>query len=98
MPLPPRPDLPRVAHPIYVVVWIGDDAREIDGNSENDDEGAGQEGRYVVRARAESFGSRGARHAIEAELARMCTGEGAGELCRPGVRVQSWRAVTVVGR
>ncbi len=98
LPLLPGPAMPRVAHPLYLVVWIGDDAREIDGNSENDDEGAGQEGRYVVRARAESFGPRGGRHAVEAELARMCTGEGADERCRPGVRVLSWRSVAASTR
>jgi hypothetical protein len=98
VPLPPGPRMPRVAHSIYVVVWIGDDAREIDGNSENDDEGAGEEGRYLVRARAEAFGVRGGRHSIEAELARMCSVEGEVESCRPGVRVHAWRSVTAEAR
>jgi hypothetical protein len=72
------------AHPLtdaYIVVWIGDDAREVDGNPLIDGGGAGGEGRNVVRARAESFAAGGARRAIEAELVRQ---EG-------GIRVQSWR-------
>jgi hypothetical protein len=72
------------AHPLteaYVVVWIGDDAREVDGNCLVDGGGARGEGRNVVRARAESFAAGGARRTIEAELVRQ---EG-------GIRVQSWR-------
>ena len=79
----------------YVVVWIGDDAREGDGDPAADGAGSGQEGRYIVRARAEAFGPRGGRRAIEAELVKVCTTGPAGELCAPGTRVQSWRAVTV---
>jgi type II secretory pathway pseudopilin PulG len=72
------------AHPLadaYVVVWIGDDAREVDGNPFVDGGGAGGEGRDVVRARAESFAAGGSRRAIEADLVRQ---EG-------GIHVQSWR-------
>jgi hypothetical protein len=90
----PLPALPRPAPDIYVVVWIGDDAREADGDPTTDGAGAGQEGRYIVRARAEAFGHRGGRRAIEAELARMCVAGPAGEVCVPGSRVQSWRAVS----
>jgi hypothetical protein len=72
------------AHPLaeaYIAVWIGDDAREVDGNALVDGGGARGEGRNVVRARAESFAAGGARRAIEADLVRQ---EG-------GIRVQSWR-------
>jgi hypothetical protein len=71
-------------HPLadaYVVVWIGDDAREVDGNPLVDGGGAEGQGRDVVRAHAESFAAGGARRAIEADLVRQ---EG-------GIRVQSWR-------
>ena len=71
------------AHPLadaYVVVWIGDDAREVDGILV-DGGGARGEGMNVVRARAESFVTGGARRAIEADLVRQ---EG-------GIHVQSWR-------
>ena len=74
-------------HPLtdaYVVVWIGDDAREVDGNPLVDGGGERGEGRDIVRARAESFGAGGARRAIEADLVRQ---EG-------GIRVQSWRVPT----
>jgi hypothetical protein len=93
-PSPAMPAMPRTSVPTYVVVWIGDDARETDGDPSRDGAGAGQEGRYVVRARVEAFGYRGGRHAIEAELARVCTGDGEAEVCVPGTRVQSWRAVS----
>lgn len=92
-PAPALPPMPRGVARGYMVVWIGDDAREIDGNPSADGAGPGQEGRYVVRARVESFGARGGRHAIEAELARLCTVEEGVEVCRPGTRVQSWRTV-----
>ena len=90
------PDLPVRAAPVYVVVWIGDDAREDDGDPAADGAGPSQEGRYIVRARAEAFGPRGGRRGIEAELARRCTDGPAGEECVPGSRVQSWRAVSAL--
>jgi Tfp pilus assembly protein PilX len=85
---------PRHRDAPYAVVWLGDDARETDANPLIDGGGAGAEGRYVVRARSEVFGAQGARRAIEAELARVCRPAGAGEVCLPGIRVQSWRVVT----
>jgi hypothetical protein len=89
----PAPDMPKPAAPAYIVVWIGDDAREDDGDPSVDGAGAAQEGRYIVRARAEAFGWRGGRRAIEAELARMCVAGPGGDVCVPSSRVQSWRAV-----
>ena len=91
-PLPPTP-MPRLTPPAYVVVWLADDAAETDGDPLADGAEPEQPGRYIVRARAESFGPRGGRHAIEAELARVCVADEAGERCRPGIRVQSWRTV-----
>ena len=88
--------LPASAPSIYVVVWIGDDAREDDGDPTRDGAGAGQEGRYIVRARAEAFGSRGGRRAVEAELRRFCLAAAEGTVCLPGSRVQSWRATADV--
>lgn len=89
-PLPALP-MPSSAPPVYVVVWVGDDAAETDGDPLTDGAGPAGEGRYIVRARAESFGPRGGRHAIEAELARVCLEDGEAERCAPGIRVQSWR-------
>jgi hypothetical protein len=91
-PLPARP-LPTPTRPIYVVVWLGDDAAETDDDPLVDGAGPDQTGRYIVRARAEAFGPRGGRHAIEADFARVCVDDGAGERCVPGIRVQSWRTV-----
>lgn len=92
----PSPALPVPALEAYVVVWIGDDARESDGDSATDGAGPSQEGRYIVRARAEAFGPRGGRRAIEAELLRVCNESPSGDVCLPGSRVQSWRAVPVL--
>jgi Tfp pilus assembly protein PilX len=78
----------------YVIVWIGDDAREDDGDPLRDGAGPGGEGRYIVRARAEAFGPRGGRRAIEAELRRLCDDSPTGAGCVPGSRVQSWRVVS----
>lgn len=91
-PLPSRP-MPSLMSPVYVVVWLGDDAAETDGDPLADGAEPEQPGRYTVRARAESFGPRGGRHAIEAEFARVCVDEAGGERCAPGIRVQSWRTV-----
>jgi hypothetical protein len=80
----------------YVIVWLGDDGRETDGDPGVDGGGGEGEGRYVIRARAEAFGPGNARRAIEAELARVCSTTEAGEVCRPGIRVQSWRLASPV--
>ena len=85
--------LPAPMPPIYVAVWLGDDAAETDGDPLTDGAEPDQPGRYMVRARAEAFGPRGGRHVIEAEFARICVDDGAGEWCAPGIRVQSWRTV-----
>lgn len=90
--LPPPDGLPGVGA-TYVIVWVGDDGRETDGDPVVDGAGPGQEGRYMVRVRVEAFGPGGARHAIEAELARICTVVDAVERCVPGTRVQAWRVV-----
>ena len=84
---------PRREDAAYVVVWLGDDGNETDGDPARDGGGPAAEGRYMVRARAEAFGRGGSRHAIEAGLARSCTADGT---CLPGIRVQSWRVVTGV--
>ena len=90
---PPVPGPPTT---LYVVVWVGDDAREDDDEPTTDGAGVAQEGRYIVRARSEAFGPRGGRRAIEAELVRQCTATEGAEVCLPGSRVQSWRAITQV--
>jgi type II secretory pathway pseudopilin PulG len=90
--LPGGPVMPRPRVPVYVIVWIGDDAREIDGNSMADGADGAMDGRYLLRARVEAFGPRGARYGMEAELARLCQPAEAGEVCAPGVRIQNRRA------
>jgi hypothetical protein len=74
----------------YLAVWVADDVRERDGDPLVDGEG---HGRGVLRVRAVAFGPSGSRRAVEAELARVCSGAGGEEVCRPGIRVQSWREV-----
>ena len=82
---------PRRSSPVYVIVWIGDDGSEVDGNPVADGGGPEEEGRYIVRARAMAFETDRVYRAIEAELVRLCTPSAAGETCLPGSRVQSWR-------
>ena len=88
----PLANLPELARPTpcYLAVWIADDTREQDGDplADGDEEGHG-----VLRVRAVAFGSLGARHAVEAELARVCEQDAGEEWCRPGIRVQSWQEV-----
>ncbi len=79
----------------YVVVWIGDDAREVDGDPLTDGGGPNSEGRNAVRARAEAFAAGGTRRAIEADLVRPCNTVDGVTTCEPGIRVQSWRMRTI---
>jgi type II secretory pathway pseudopilin PulG len=85
----------RLAAP-YIIVWLGDDGGEVDGDVVIDGGGPAEEGRYIVRARAVAFGSGHGYRALEAELARVCDTSAAGEVCLPGIRVQSWRVVAAV--
>ena len=89
----PLLSMPSATPAIYTVVWLGDDAAEADGDPLTDGAGSAREGRYIMRARAESFGARGGRHSIEAELTRVCRDDGEAERCAPGIRVRSWRTV-----
>jgi hypothetical protein len=84
---------PAKTPPAYVVVWLGDDARETDGDAAVDGGGADDEGRFVLRARIEAFGTGGARRAVEAELRRVCGDVADLATCLPGIRVQSWHAL-----
>lgn len=82
----------RFAGNIYVIAWVADDGREVDGDSERDG-GVDAPGHGVVRVRADAFGRAGGRRAIEAELVRVCRPDVAFPGCLPGIRVQSWRDV-----
>jgi hypothetical protein len=80
----------RFAGRVYVLVWVADDGREVDGNPDVDGT-LGMPGHGVLRVRADAFGRGGGRRAIEAELVRVC--RPAAAWCMPGIRVQSWRDV-----
>jgi len=75
--------------PCYLAVWIADDGREEDGDPASD-AAVDEAGHGIVRVHAETFGTSGARRAIEAELKRSCRGAAVGA-CLPGIRVQSWQ-------
>jgi len=61
---------PRMALP-YVVVWVADDPDEADGDPSRDSNG-------IILVRAEAFGTRGGRRAIEATLAASVVRDPAG--------------------
>jgi hypothetical protein len=54
----------------YILVLVGDDSAENDGNPLQDGAGSSNSGSGVVVLRAEARGARGARKAIEATIAR----------------------------
>jgi Tfp pilus assembly protein PilX len=81
----------------YVVVMVGDDPSENDGNPLQDGttpcaagqtglDGSCNPGSGVVALRGEAFGPRGAHRAVDVTVTRSDTAE-------PGVRVLSWRAI-----
>ena len=84
--------LPQLLRPVpcYLVVWIADDEREVDGDPSADAARDDDPGHGIVRVRAETFGLAGAKRAVEAELVRVCPG-GADAACQTGIRVQSWQ-------
>jgi hypothetical protein len=86
-----RPGVPDA----YVIVWVGDDARESDGDPFVDGGGLAAQGRDVVRVHAESFARGGTRRVVEADFVRPCQADDDGvRTCGPGIRVQSWRIRT----
>ena len=77
--------------PCYLAVWVADDSREQDADPQKDGEAEETPGHGVVRLRAQAYGPKGVRRAIEAELVRHCLPGGEG--CRLRNRVQSWQEV-----
>jgi hypothetical protein len=77
--------------PCYLAVWVADDSREVDADPLSDGAGESTPGYGILRVRAEAYGPRGSRRAIEAELARFCLPGAEPGSCRPGIRVQSWQ-------
>jgi hypothetical protein len=82
---------PLVGADTYVVVWVGDDARETDGDPARDGGGVDGSGRDIVRVRADAFGGGGTRRSVEADVARLCSESSGVRTCEPGIHVQSWR-------
>ena len=78
--------------PCYLAVWVADDSHEEDDDPQSDAQSREMPGHGVVRLRAEAYGPRGARRAIEAELVRHCLPDGS-EACKWRNRVQSWQEV-----
>jgi len=76
---------------VYLVVWVGDDGREADGDPRTDGGSATAAGRGILRVHAAAFGRDGGRRAVEAEFVRLCRPPLAGPPCLPAIRVQSWR-------
>ncbi len=70
----------------YVIVMVADDPSENDDDPVRDGQGPTNPGAGVLTLRAEAFGPRGARQAVEVTVARP-GGEGY------GVRMLSWRLI-----
>ena len=68
-----------------VVVWVGDDAREVDGDPMADDATGPLTGQGIVRLHAVAYGMAGGRAAVEAELLRYC--ETREPECQPGIEL-----------
>lgn len=65
-----------VRAPVYVLVWVGDDPAENDGQAHRDggdpaDGTAGNPGAGVIRIRARAYGTRGTRRSIELTCTRQ---------------------------
>lgn len=75
----------RIASPVYLVVWVGDDAAETDGDPLLDGGGTSNPGDGVLVLRAHAYGLRGARRMVE-----VTVGRGAA-----GVRLLAWRELRV---
>jgi len=79
-----------VRSPFYVVVLVADDPAENDNDPTRDGVVPDNPGAGVLRVRAEVFGSRGARRALEATVARD---RPAGPIQPAAIRLLSWREV-----
>jgi len=75
----------------YLLVWIGDDSRETDGDAGVDGGAVDGAGRNVVRVHAAALGRDGGHRVFEAELSRICRPAPGAPACLPAVRVQSRR-------
>ena len=73
-----------VDSPYYVVVFVGDDPSETDGDPSDDGGGLDNPGAGVLLLRAQAFGPRSAHKTIEMAIARTAGGR---------VRLLSWRDI-----
>ena len=82
-----------VNSPIYVVVMVGDDPSETDGDPLTDGNGAANPGSGVLALRAEAFGPHGTHRIVEATVARtLSTGLERGYIGQRGQDEQNRRA------
>jgi hypothetical protein len=68
-----------------VIVWVGDDPLENDGQPlvDGDTSGGANPGKGLLQLLAHAYGPAGARRVVEATLMRA----------GPGIRVLSWREI-----
>jgi hypothetical protein len=76
--------------PCYLVAWVGDDPADDDADPDRDAP-LGVTGHGILLVRGAAFGERGAVAEVEALVAQPC--RRSGTAC-PGIRVQSWGAVS----
>jgi hypothetical protein len=76
----------RVSSKLYVVVWVGDDPAETDGNPLQDGASVLNPGMGVIALSAAAFGPGGTIRRVEATVTRPAPERGA-----RGIRMLSWR-------
>lgn len=82
-----------VTSPFYIVVLVGDDPSETDGNPLADGNTTGNPGTGVLSLRAECFGPRGTHRVVEATVARtLNSGQERGYVGQRGQDEQNRRA------
>lgn len=72
---------------MFVVVWVGDDAAENDGDPSIDGGGSANPGEGILALRAEAFGVGGAHKVLEAAVRRDVSG------AVPALRGLSWQEI-----
>lgn len=78
----------RVNANMYVVVWVGDDPAENDGDPSRDGSTEANPGSGIIALRAEAFGPGGSHKVLTATVSRVVSGSG-----HAAIRIRSWKEI-----